>query len=165
MRHIRHEILDHRHRRQRINRNRPLDVVDGLCTGECVRAVDVHSARAANAFAARATERQRRIDLVFDLQQRVEHHRTATVEIDLVGVEMRIFAVVRAPPIDLERLGPFCPLRGRPCLAGLDLAVPRQSELDHDDGSDAEMVNGNVSLGLQPPVALVHGVHKIPATP
>jgi hypothetical protein len=50
--------------------------------GEVIAAVDVHRARAAHAFPARAPERQRRIDLVVDLDQgicpaRLQRPRTA----------------------------------------------------------------------------------------
>jgi hypothetical protein len=48
-----------------------------LGAGERVGAVDVHRAGAADALAAGAAEGQRRIDLVLDLDQRVEHHRPA----------------------------------------------------------------------------------------
>ena len=44
------------------------------------------------------------VDLVLDLDQRVQNHRPALVEIDLVGVEPRVLAVVGIPAIDLEGL-------------------------------------------------------------
>ena len=45
--------------------------------GEVVGAVDVHRARAADALAAGAAEGEGGIDLVLDLDQRVQHHRPA----------------------------------------------------------------------------------------
>jgi hypothetical protein len=60
--------------------------------GQRVDAVDVHRARTADALAAGAAERQRRVDLVLDLDQCVENHRTAGVEVHLVGVDARALA-------------------------------------------------------------------------
>ena len=74
---VRHQVLDHRHVRQRVDLHLALDVVDGLGAGQRVDAVDVHRAGAADALAAGAAEGQRRIDLVLDLDQRVENHRPA----------------------------------------------------------------------------------------
>ena len=47
--------------------------VDTAQAGEGVLAVDVHGTRAADALAARAAERQRRVDLVLDLDERIEN--------------------------------------------------------------------------------------------
>ena len=48
--------------------------------------------RAADAFAAGAAEGQRRVDLVLDLDQRVQNHRAAGVHVDVVGVGARVLA-------------------------------------------------------------------------
>ena len=54
--------------------------VDPAEARQRVLAVDVHGARAADALAARAAECQRRVDLVLDLNQGVEHlHATRHV--------------------------------------------------------------------------------------
>ena len=45
---------------------------------------------------------KRRIDLVLDLDQRVENHRTAAVHVDFVGVEARILGRVRIEAVNLE---------------------------------------------------------------
>ena len=82
-----HQVLHHRHMRQRVDRDVALHLVDRLEAGQRVGAVDVHGAGAADALAAGAAEGQRRVDLVLDLDQRVENHRPAGVEIDLVGVD------------------------------------------------------------------------------
>lgn len=47
--------------------------VDTAETGECVLSVDVHSARATDALSARPPERQRRINLILNLDQCVQH--------------------------------------------------------------------------------------------
>ena len=49
--------------------------VDSAETCESVLAVDVHGARAADALAARAAERERRVDLVLDFDECVEDLR------------------------------------------------------------------------------------------
>ena len=48
-------------------------------------AADVHRTGAADAFAAGPAEGEGRVDLVFDLDERVEHHRPAGVEVDENG--------------------------------------------------------------------------------
>ena len=117
---VRHEVLDHRQMRQRVDLHRSRDLVHALGAGERVGAVDVHGAGAADALAAGAPQRQRRIDLVLDPQQPVEHHRPAIVEIDLVGVEPRVVVVVRRPAIDAKLAQIAGPLRLRPGPALLD---------------------------------------------
>src|SRR3546814_7790156 len=67
-------------------------------------------------LAARPPEGQGGVDLVLDLDQRVQDHRRAVVHVDLVGVETRVAALVGIPPVDLERLdqrGPGRRLVGR----------------------------------------------------
>src|SRR3546814_6021347 len=77
---------------------------------------DLHRAGTANPFAAGTAERQCRIDLVLDLDQRIEHHRPALVHVHLVGVHARILAGVRLVAIDLESLDVLGPGR---CLVHL----------------------------------------------
>src|SRR5690606_30761278 len=99
--------------------------------GQRIGAVDVHRARTADALAARAAEGQRRVDLVLDLDQRVQDHRAALVEVDLVGIGARILVVVRAPAIDLE-LAHAGRAGGRgETLALVDLRVPGKGEFGH----------------------------------
>ena len=50
------------------------------------------------------------------LIKRVEDHRTAGVEIDMIGVEARIAMIVRRPAIDAELLEiALCAAPARPC--------------------------------------------------
>jgi hypothetical protein len=100
--------------------------LDRLQARERVGAVDVHGAGAADALAAGAPERQRRVGLVLDLDQRVQDHRAAGVEIEFVGVDRRVMAVVRAPAIDLERTHALGTGRRFEGAAFLDLRIRRQ---------------------------------------
>src|SRR5690349_21650103 len=98
---IDNEILDHGHMVERINPHRPTDFADRLDACEIVAAVDVHRAGAADAFATRAPEGQGRVDLVLDLDQRIENHGTAGVEINLEAVKARSGGSVRVIPVYL----------------------------------------------------------------
>ena len=77
-------------------------------TREPVAPVDVHRARAADPFSARAAEGERRIHLVFDFDQGVENHGAAVFEIDLVVLELGLAGVVGVPSVDLECLEVRC---------------------------------------------------------
>ncbi len=100
---IGHEILDHRHMRQRIDLHIAFAVLYRLRAGECVVAIDIHRAGAADALATGAAEGQGRVDLVLDLDQCVEHHRPAARQIDFILVDMRILSVFLVPAVDAER--------------------------------------------------------------
>ena len=101
-------------------RTSPLRSSIAVVQARPLRAVHVHRAGAANALAAGAAEGQRRVDLVLDLDQRVEDHRPAVVEIDLERVVARILAAVGIVAVDLEALRPLAALGGVrapcPCL-------------------------------------------------
>src|SRR5690606_20502029 len=85
----------------------------------------------ADALTAGAAEGQRRIDLVLDVDECVEHHRTAIVHIDIVNVGTRVLIIVGRPAVDLEGAHVGCALRLRPYLAFSDLGVLREGELNH----------------------------------
>jgi hypothetical protein len=125
------EILDHGQVRQRIDLRVALDLTDGLGARQRIHPVDVHRARSADAFAARAPERERRVDFVLDLDQRVENHRAAAVHVDLVGVDARLLVRVGVEPIDAECLDVLRTHRRRVTLAGLDPGILGKSELGH----------------------------------
>src|SRR5205085_4753649 len=76
-------------------------------------------------------EGQGRVDLVLDLDQRVENHRPAFGEIERVGVDDRVAAVLGVPAVDAEPAQPLRARRRRPGLAGTDLRVRRQGEFGH----------------------------------
>ena len=116
-----HQVLDHGLMRQRIDLDRAvLHVVHRLGAGQRVLAVDVHGAGAADALAAGAAEGQRRVDVVLDPDQAVQHHRPAFIGVDEIGVDAGVFAVVRIPAIDLELAGLAGAGRLRPGLAAGD---------------------------------------------
>ena len=102
MRKIRHQILDHIHMRQRRDANFALQIGNGGGAGKAIRAVQIHRARAANPFPAGAAEGKRGIDLVLDLEQGVQHHRAAFVQIDFERVVTRVLAAVGIITVNLE---------------------------------------------------------------
>src|SRR4029079_5305962 len=122
----------HLHVRQRRDLDVALEVVDCSRAGQTVRAFHVHRARSANALRTRAAEGQRRVDLILDLDQCVEDHRTAFVEVDGVAVEARVGAAVRVVAGDLEGPEPFAFL-GLPGVAFLDLAVLGKREFSQEE--------------------------------
>ena len=129
---VRHQVLDHFHVRQRVDRHLALAaVIDGLGAGQRVGAVDVHRARTADALAAGPAEGQGRVDLILDLDQRVQDHRPALVEVDLVGVGPRVLAVVGTPAVDLELPDTGRTGGRREVLALVDPGVPGEVEFGH----------------------------------
>jgi hypothetical protein len=101
------EILQNLQVRQRRDPARAfLQAVHGCETGQRVYPVDVHRAGAAHALAARPPKRQRRVDLVVDLDQGIEDHRPAVIAIDVnrsipIGEAMTAcVAANTSPPAD-----------------------------------------------------------------
>ena len=109
---IGHQILDDRQVGERVDLHALPAFVDGAGAGERVRAVDVHRAGTADSLPARATEGQRGVCLVLDLDEGVENHRSAGVEIHFVGVESRVRPEIRVVAVHLETLD-------APALAGV----------------------------------------------
>ena len=139
------EILQDRQVRQRRDPARSwLEAVDRGQTGERVGPIDVHRAGAAHAFTAGSPERQRRIDLVVDLDQRVENHRSALIEIDFEHIDRRVGVLVRIPAIDPEALDvrAILSVRGQ-CLPSPTLEFAGSVNSDISD-----------SPGLMPPAAI-----------
>src|SRR5699024_8030687 len=84
------QILDHGQVRQRRQANRAAaQITDVSDAGQLGGAVDVHGAGAAHAFAAGAAHGDGGVDFVDDLQDGIEHHRPAVVEIDFVAAHAR----------------------------------------------------------------------------
>src|SRR5947209_17417745 len=67
--------------RSRIDADRARTIVDRLGAGQRIAAGDVHGAGTAHALAAGAAESQGRIDLVLDLDQRVQRSEEHTSEL------------------------------------------------------------------------------------
>ena len=108
-----HQILHHRHMGQRIDLHLLLHFADVFGAGQRVCAVDVHGARAANTLAAGTPEGQGRIDIILDLDERIQDHGPAFIDIDLVAVDSRCFVVIGIPAIDLKGLHIARPARRR----------------------------------------------------
>src|SRR6185437_1485740 len=94
-------------------------------------AVDVHGAGAADALAAGAAEGQRRIDLILDLDQRVQNHRAAGIEVDLIRIRPRILPVIGIPAVDAKCAHALRTGRRLEGLAMADAAVGGESESTH----------------------------------
>jgi len=86
-----------------------------------VAAVNVHGAGAADPLAAGAAEGEGGIDLVFDLDERVQDHGPALLQVDLVVLQLRFRRVLRVPPVDLEGFQGGCVAGLRLRLLGLGL--------------------------------------------
>src|SRR5690606_34664506 len=102
-----------------------------LGAGQGVAAVDVHRARAADALAARAPERQGGVDLVLDVDQGVQKHRPVVVGRDLVDVPARVGVDLGVVAIDLVGLDVLRARRGLVNLAGRGLGAFGEGELNH----------------------------------
>ncbi|AEM42305.1 hypothetical protein KVU_2465 [Ketogulonicigenium vulgare WSH-001] len=131
MRQIRYQILDHRHMRQRIDADIAADFVQAIDAGQSILPVDIHRARAADPLAAGPAEGQGRVDLVLDLDQNVQHHRAALIQIDEIGVEARVRAIIGRPAIYLHLAHVLCACGLGPCFANRHPAVLGQCQLDH----------------------------------
>ncbi len=129
------EVLDDRQVRQWIDPDITFDTVDRACAGQRVAAIDVHRTGTADALATRATKRQRRVNLVLDLDERVQHHRAAAVEIDLVGIEARVVSAIRVVAIDGEAPDVRGAIRRREVSAFLDSRVLGESDFSHSRSS------------------------------
>ena len=129
-----HQVLDHLHVGQRVHFHVPLYLADPLDAGQGVDPVDVHGATAADPFPAGTAEGEGGIGLVLDLDQGVENHGAAIVEIDLEAVEPGIVVLVRVPAVDLEGLHLPGPLRRGEVLAPDDPGIPRKQKFNHHPG-------------------------------
>lgn len=105
-REIRHQVFHNTHAGQGVDFDVTLALIDALGAGKRVLAIDIHRARTANTFAAGTTESQGLIDLILDLDKRVENHRAAFIEIDFISVDTRVLIIVRRPAIDTEIFDP-----------------------------------------------------------
>jgi len=107
--HVRHQVLDDVHVGQGVDLGGLAQVgVDLADAGESVDTADVHGAGAADALPARPTQRQGWVDLVLDLDQCVQHHGAAAVEVDLIGLHPRLVpGQLRVPAIHGDLLHPL----------------------------------------------------------
>src|SRR4029079_6659633 len=93
--------------RQRRDLDLAPQIFDRGGAGEAVAPFHVHRAGPADALAARPAEGEGRVDLILDLDQRVEDHRPALVEVDGVTVEARVRAAFGVVAVDFEGPEPF----------------------------------------------------------
>jgi hypothetical protein len=72
---------------------------------ESVNTVNVHGARTADTFTARSPESQGRVEFVLYPDERIEHHGSGLVQVEVVGLHLGLLAgLVRVPTVDLEGL-------------------------------------------------------------
>ena len=144
--HIYDQVLEDEHVAQRSDECWFAEIgVDFPDAGQCVQPVAVHRAGPADAFPAGAPEGQSGVEVVLDVQQRIEVHRRDLLEINVVahilGLVIRIFRVVL---VDEETLhcGPFL---------GSQLGVVFDDvvgvEIALDGGSDAFKEDGGLVVG------------------
>ena len=114
LRHIRHEILNHVRVWQWVNPALLCGLRwDSAQARERVDTIDVHSARPADTLSTRPSERQGRIDLVLNANERIQHHRTGLVQVERIRLHSRLRrGLIRIPAVDVECLD-LCIFGGR----------------------------------------------------
>lgn len=111
MGHIRYKIFDDVHVRKGVDFDRCTGLlVDTFQASQGIDAVNVHGTATADSFSTAPSEGQGGVEFVFDLDQRIEDHRPAFLQVDRVRLQARFLTrLVRVPAIDRELLG----FRGR----------------------------------------------------
>jgi len=106
LRHVRDEILDDVHVRQRVKLGSlGFASIDTRETGQGVNSVDVHGARSANSFSAGSSESKGRVEVVLDLDESIQDHGSTLREIELVRLKSRLLVgEIGVPSVDLELL-------------------------------------------------------------
>ena len=117
--------------RQRVDAHIALHFINGLQAGKRIQPINIHGAGAANPLTAGTPEGERAVHLILDLDQRVQHHRPALVEINFESVIARVFAGIRVPAIDLEILDLLRSGGRLMRLAGADGRILGQGESGH----------------------------------
>ena len=107
--HVGNQILDDGEMRQRINADIAAKICNARGAGQRVQPLDIHGARPAHPLAAGAAKRQGWIDLVFDFQQGVEHHRPAIIQIKRINIKTWWILFFRIIAIDMKFLEARCP--------------------------------------------------------
>lgn len=90
LRQVRNKVLDDVSVRQGVNVALRRILVNTAQTGKRIHTINVHGTASANALAAGASEGQRRVLLVLNLEKRVKHHGTCLVQIELVRLHPRL---------------------------------------------------------------------------
>lgn len=72
---------------------------------QCVDTINVHRAATADTLSAASPERERRVHLVLDPDQSVQHHWPSLVQIEGVGLHLRLAGrLIGVPAVDVEGL-------------------------------------------------------------
>lgn len=104
--HVRNQILNHKHMWKRVDLGALRGIrIDFTDTSQGVLPADIHRTRSADSFTATSSEGERWIHFVLDLDQRVENHSTALVEIDVELLHGRLCSwSLRIEAVDFEGL-------------------------------------------------------------
>jgi len=86
--HIRNQVLDNVHVRQRINLGSLVIGFNLGQTGEGIYTSNIHGARSTDALPARSPECQAGIHLILDLDQSIQDHGSTVVEVNLVVLHL-----------------------------------------------------------------------------
>jgi hypothetical protein len=74
-------------------------------TSQSVDTINIHGTAPTDTFSATPSERKRRIHLILDPDQRIEHHGAGLVQIQCVCLHPWLRGrLVRVPPVDVEGL-------------------------------------------------------------
>ena len=130
---IRNEIFHNWHMWQGIDIDRPFNAGHILGASQRIGPINIHGARAANAFTARTTEGQCWIDLILNPQNGIQNHWSAITAIDIISVDAGIMIIIRIPAVYAEFTNIIGGIGGLgPSLANCDRRILRQRKFDHD---------------------------------
>mmetsp|Transcript_67209 Transcript_67209/g.108247 ORF Transcript_67209/g.108247 Transcript_67209/m.108247 type:complete len:312 (+) Transcript_67209:325-1260(+) len=102
---VRHKVLDHVGVWQRLDLDGGCVWLDVEQAGQAVLAVDVHGAGAADALTAGSAESEGGVHLVLDMDQGIQDHGAAFLQVDGVLLQERLGLRVRVIAVDGELLG------------------------------------------------------------
>ena len=146
---VRDQVLDHRLMRQwRDGDDFGRHLIPAARAGNCIVSANIHCAGPANALTARATEGQRRIDLILDVDQDIQDHRATIGNVHEEAVPAGLFSVFRTVAIDAELAQIFLSrtLWLWPNLTFSNLGILRERELNHS--YVLSLVNPNLGLNI-----------------
>ena len=102
VRHIDDQISNHWQTRQRSQHNRFGQLIEIGSTSKTIFAIDIHRIGTAHAFTARATQRERIIDIGFDTLQRIEQHLIGILQGDREVLHIRFCITIWVVTINLK---------------------------------------------------------------
>mmetsp|Transcript_21075 Transcript_21075/g.52750 ORF Transcript_21075/g.52750 Transcript_21075/m.52750 type:complete len:244 (+) Transcript_21075:662-1393(+) len=101
---VRDEVLDDVRVRQGLDLNGLRAWLDVQQASQAILAIDVHRTRTTNALSAGAAEGERGVDLVLDLDESVQDHGPARLQVDGVLLQEGLRHLVRVVAVDAELL-------------------------------------------------------------